>query len=137
MAIYGIGANFNKTDVSQYFINNNVAGIGWGIKDAPDLHQFIKSLKVGDIIYIKSYSPSAGLIIKAIGIVKDDDIINIIDEDIYMPVGRRVYWICIDMKEYLGIDYSKLNVRNNSLYEEFHPIVQKFVLEKILSVITK
>ena len=83
MAIYGIGANFNKTDVSQYFINNNVAGIGWGIKDAPDLHQFIKSLKVGDIIYIKSYSPSAGLIIKAIGIVKDDDIINIIDEDIY------------------------------------------------------
>ena len=137
MAIYGIGAVFDRVDVSQYFIDNNVAGIGWSIKDAPDLHQFIKSLKVGDMIYIKSHSPSVGLIIKAIGIVENDEIINIEDDDIYMPVGRKVCWICTNIKEYLEIDDSKLNVRNNSLYEEFHPKVQKFILHKILSIITK
>ena len=56
MAIYGVGATFDEVDVSQYFIDNNVAGIGWPIKYAPDLHQFIQSLKVGDIIYIKSFA---------------------------------------------------------------------------------
>lgn len=32
MAIYRVGAAFDGVDVSQYFIDNNVAGIGWPIK---------------------------------------------------------------------------------------------------------
>lgn len=55
MAIFGIGANFNNQDVSDIFISGSFIGIGWNVKDAPDLHEFIKSLKVGDIIYIKSF----------------------------------------------------------------------------------
>lgn len=134
MAIYGIGARFGNNDVTEYFVDNEVAGIGWDKDTAPDLHQFIQSLKVGDIVYIKSNSPSAGLIVKAIGIIKNNDVI----EDCYigMRIGRKVHWICTDINEHLEVN-SKLNVRSNSLYEEFHPEVQEFILRQIFSVISK
>ncbi|MEI0494596.1 hypothetical protein R4J09_04130 [Brachyspira intermedia] len=134
MSIYGIGARFGDNDVTEYFVDNEEAGIGWNKDAAPDLHQFIQSLKVGDIVYIKSHSPSAGLIIKAIGIIKNNDVIE--DCDIDMRIGRKVHWICTDINEHLKVN-SKLNVRNNSLYEEFHPIVQDFVLNKIFSSLNK
>ena len=54
MAIYAVGAYYDG-DVSDDFIANNIAGPGWSINDAPELHQFVRSLKVGDIIYIKSF----------------------------------------------------------------------------------
>lgn len=56
MAIYGIGSFMGNKNLSAYFIENNIVGVGWDIKAAPDLHQFIQSLKVGDIIYIKSFA---------------------------------------------------------------------------------
>ena len=66
MAIYAVGAYYDG-DVSDDFIANNIAGPGWSINDAPELHQFVRSLKVGDIIYIKSFSPtSPDIIVKEI-----------------------------------------------------------------------
>ena len=56
MAIFGIGAFFEK-DVSQAFIKKNLVGIGHSVEGAPELHQFMRTLKVGDIVYIKSFSP--------------------------------------------------------------------------------
>jgi len=44
MAIYGIGANYEGDDVSGEFIKNNLAGVGWNVAHAPELHQFIASL---------------------------------------------------------------------------------------------
>ena len=53
MAIYGIGSFMGNKNLSAYFIENNIVGVGWDIKAAPDLHQFIQSLKVGDIITLQ------------------------------------------------------------------------------------
>src|SRR3972149_4597254 len=76
MAIYGIGAYYDK-DVSGDFIANNVAGPGWSYNDAPELHQFINSIKVGDIVYIKSFSPaSSDIVVKGIGVVIDDQLVQ-------------------------------------------------------------
>ena len=67
MAIFAVGASYGKTDVSGDFIKNNIAGPLWDNLVAPELHQFVNSLKVGDIVYIKSYSPrSNDIIVKAI-----------------------------------------------------------------------
>lgn len=44
MAIYGIGAFYDK-DVSNQFIAANVVGVGWTVQDAPELHQYIRSLQ--------------------------------------------------------------------------------------------
>lgn len=51
MAIFAVGAYYNE-DVSNDFIENNIAGPGWTEDVAPELHQFISSMKVGDIIYL-------------------------------------------------------------------------------------
>ena len=53
MAIYGIGSHFGGIgNVANKFIADGVAGSNWDVADAPDIHQIIISLKVGDIIPI-------------------------------------------------------------------------------------
>ncbi|MEI0580040.1 hypothetical protein [Brachyspira pilosicoli] len=133
MAIFGVGATFNNTeDVSKEFINNNVAGIGWGEKDAPDLHQFIQSLKVGDIIYIKSFAPKTQMItVKAIGIIIDDKIVKKFSIGNHkIGIGRNMKWI---NKKSFTIENpkGKHNVVNNSFYEEFNPEIQKAIIDRI------
>lgn len=54
MAIYGIGAYYDGDDVSDDFISDNIIGTGWSIVDAPELHEYFSTLKVGDIVYIKA-----------------------------------------------------------------------------------
>ena len=78
LAIYGIGAHYGATnDVSDIFWDESVACINWGEEGAPSLHNMIKHIKVGDIIYIKTYPPDRGLTIKAIGLVIDDRVFKI------------------------------------------------------------
>lgn len=134
MAIFGIGANFNNQDVSNVFISCSSIGIGWDVKYAPDLHEFIKSLKVGDIIYIKSFSPSyPNLKIKAIGLIANSEILDEESSDGNFAIGRNVLWCCIEEFELQKPKPEKNNVRNNSIYEEFNPKVQTIILEKILN----
>ena len=72
MAIFGIGA-FYEEDVSQDFIKANLVSVGHGVKDAPELHQFMRTLKVGDVVYIKSFPPgSTEIIVRGIGVIIDD-----------------------------------------------------------------
>ena len=131
MAIFGIGANFDNQDVSDVFISYSFIGIGWGIESAPDLHEFIKSLKVGDIIYIKSFSPT-NFKVKGIGLIVDSEILNEETSDGNLTIGRNVLWCCKEKFE-LQKPNGKNNVRNNSIYEEFAPKAQTIILEKILN----
>lgn len=48
MAIFSVGAYYDE-DVSPAFIQANLVGVGWNADDAPELHQFIRALKVGNI----------------------------------------------------------------------------------------
>ncbi len=131
MAIYAVGAYYGD-DVSDAFIANNIAGPGWTITEAPELHQFVRSLKVGDIVYIKSYSPaSPDIIVKAIGVIIDDQVVTIeTTPDSVVSAGRNINWI---VKETFRIPKptEKNNVRLNTMYEEFHPSVQSQILAKL------
>ena len=93
MAIFGIGASYEKgkKDVSQDFIEANLVGVGHD--DAPELHQFVRTLKVGDIVYIKSFSPSPkspDIIVKGIGVIKDDKKVK---NRKLVSCGRNVKWV--------------------------------------------
>lgn len=130
MAIYAVGANYDGDDVSGDFIANNIAGPGWSITDAPELHQFIRSLKVGDIVYIKSYSPnSTDILVKAVGVITDDQVIA----NNLVSAGRNIKWV---VKNTFRIPKpkEKNNVRLNTMYEEFHPLVQSEILAKLFSL---
>jgi len=132
MAIFGVGAFYDGTeDVSGSFIQNNIIGVGWDMQYAPELHQFINALKVGDIVYIKSYSPSSpDIIIKAIGIITDSIIRLPSDSNDLVSCGRNVRWI--DTDEFrIRKPQEKNNVRANTMYEEYHPDVQRVLIERI------
>lgn len=73
MAMYGLGARY-ETDVTDVFVQNELACVGWNYEDAPSLHEIMRSVQVGDIIYLKSHPPSIGLIIKAIGLVRNSEV---------------------------------------------------------------
>ncbi|WJV53023.1 hypothetical protein PCO82_04485 [Pectobacteriaceae bacterium CE90] len=127
MAIYAIGAYYDE-DVSELFISNNIAGPGWDAEDAPELHQFIKTLKVGDFIYIKSAPPSSkDIIVKAIGVVMNETIMEISN---VVSIGRNIKWLVTESFR-VARPKEKNNVRMNTMYEEFHPIIQDEILNKI------
>ena len=107
---------------------NNIIGIGWNSNDAPELLEYIKSLKVGDIVYIKAaFGGKSDITIKAIGIIKD----NILVKDTeYAEFGRNVKWLNTDRFN-IARPSEKNNVRSNTIYEEFHPDVLKEIIDKI------
>lgn len=129
MAIFGIGATYGNDDVSQNFITNNVACVGWGITEAPALHEILRCLKVGDIIYIKTAPIGQGIRVKAVGIVTDNTLHQINN----LGTGVSVRWIW-NGYENIGTIDDKYNVRNNTLYEEFNKEVQTFVLNLIFQM---
>jgi len=131
MAIYGVGAKYGNDDVSEEFIKHNVIGTGWDITDAPELHEYFKSLKVGDIVYIKSANPSSAITVKGIGIIIDNIILNSTNNQ-YTEIGRNVKWLNTDKFIIQKYD-EKNNVRMNTIYEEFHPDVQNEIIGKIIS----
>jgi len=128
MAIYGIGA-FQGTDVSQEFIQRSVIYIGWGCEEARELEQFLRVLRPGDIVYIKSCSPRSHYIsVKAIGLVTDAQPFKIGDD----CWARNVRWF--DANPFLiQKPIEKNNVRYNTMYEEFHPDVQSAIFDSVLS----
>jgi hypothetical protein len=132
MAIFGIGAYYEK-DISGEFIRHKIVGIGWDVELAPDLHEYIKSLKVGDIIYIKSAPPRGDLTIKAIGIICDSEIVNADSFGGLVQIGRNVTWITtkgFSIRRNVG----KNNVKFNTIYEEFSPKVQKMILKEFKDI---
>ncbi len=64
MAIFGIGAYYDGDDVSEEFIFDQIIGTGWPITEAPELHEYFTTLKVGDIIYIKAAFGGADITVK-------------------------------------------------------------------------
>jgi len=132
MAIYGIGAYYEE-DVSAQFMARNLVGVGHKYADAPELHEFIRALKVGDIVYIKSYPPRAETItVKGIGLIIDSQFVDYSDSNDLVQAGRNIRWITSEQFE-INPPSEKNNVRFNALYEEWHPEVQRTILERLLA----
>ena len=127
MAIYGIGANFGE-DVSEDFISEGVACIGWTPEQAPVLHRMLKYIKMGDIIYIKSYPPQIGLIIKAVGIVTDDTV-----KDYAFGKGVEVRWIWTGDQRLGQLADKCTSLRTGTLFEETSAEVSTKLINLILN----
>jgi len=132
MAIYGIGAYYNgEEDVSEDFVSEGLACVGWDFETAPTLHVLLRQIKNGDIVYIKSTPIGQGLRIKAVGIVVNNNLAE--NDDLGTCVTVRWLWAG---NENLGDINDKYNVRNNTLYEELNRDVQSRVIDLLLSRIT-
>ncbi|WP_284462987.1 hypothetical protein [Chryseobacterium sp.] len=126
MAVYGVGAYYGY-DVSQDFITNRIVGVGWSQADAPELQEYFRSLKVGDIVYIKASAfGSANITVKAIGLIED----NIILSNNLVTTGRNVKWVFTNIFT-IPRPTEKNNVRSNTVYEEFHPEILREIIARI------
>jgi len=95
------------------------------------LQEYFKSLKVGDIVYIKAaFGGSPDITVKGIGIICDNEIRNASNSNNLVSTGRNVKWLSVE-KFTIQRPAEKNNVRSNTVYEEFHPLVQQEIIEKI------
>jgi len=128
MAIFGIGAMYDRDDVSGKFIAQGCACVGWDEKDAPPVHGILHKVRTGDVIFIKAFAPQVGLIIKAVGIVMEGKVRDIPE----LGKGVPVRWVW-NGEERVGILDDKWPVRTVTIYEEQHPKVHTRVLDLLLS----
>ena len=138
--IYGIGSTYDGVDKFDEFIRHNVVCIGWDRDDAPAIYQLFAKIAVGDIVFIKSFPPSQGLYIKAVGIVTTPDVIPF-DPRLNQPnlgYGRNIAWVWTIEPNESPIRIGRLDdhydyMRGGTLYEELGPEVQQRVIEIVMS----
>lgn len=135
MAIYGFGAAYGGSDdKTSNFVEAQGAFVGYSEHDAPVSHAMLRMIEVGDIVFIKSFPPSIGLIIKAVGIVVKAGPIN--DEELGSGVGVR--WIYTGETGggenfRLGKMQDKADfTRGGTLYREYSPEVNGRILSLLL-----
>lgn len=162
MSIFGFGASYGGTeDVTSYFLNLGVACSGWQPStspsasaspydgEAPFIEATLRSVQIGDIAFIKSFSPGAGLRIKGVGLVTDARL-HEIDNAAGYPIssiwpgqtrlgtGVKVRWTWPDVQD--GTLFWHLpqlsdrgtNMRTGTIYEERGPEVASVVLDLLL-----
>ncbi len=134
MAIYGFGAMFGgDTDVSGEFLQQSMACVGWSEAVAPPLFDLLRDIGNGDLVYIKSFNPSVGLTIKAVGVVVDRTVRQ------YPVVGRSCFgvgvrWVWQGTDQVGKID-DKYPIRTVTLFREHTPEVQQRVIAHLLAVV--
>jgi hypothetical protein len=142
MAIYGAGSNWDGKEMKNVFFKENKFTLGWNDNNAKDLYNIIGTLKIGDILYLKSNAPGSRKIrVKGIGIVTHNFIDCLVNGDFtdmdindWESLFVKVNW---KLKEEFIVEIpaneGKLtNVRAASFYEEFLPLVQRKIIEKLM-----
>ncbi len=136
MAVYGFGAAYGGSDdMTSDFIKASGAFVGWKLDEAPAAHEMLRQIEVGDIVFLKSFPPSIGLIVKAAGIVIETG------EDIMaweLGTGVRVNWTFVGARDGGHVRLGKINdkadfTRGGTLYREYNPNVQRKIIELVLS----
>lgn len=130
MAVYAFGADYDGRDVFSDFIANDCVGIGWSYKDNTSGHNLVKSIKAGDIVYIKKCNVGSDITVRAIGIITDYEIRSLPN---IAEIARNVRWLY--KKEFVVQNpksNGKNNVCSNCVYEEFNLDVINRIFEKVV-----
>ncbi len=138
MAVYGVGAYYGW-DVTKEFIDKKCFCIGYNKSDATTLYEMLRRAKIGDIVYIKSFSPSANekITIKAVGFIIGRNIKEFYFNDGQsMGYGREVRWVKDFSDCWQEIKLTKEdsvnNVYSNTMYEEYSSRIIKVILDMIV-----
>ncbi|HYD31056.1 MAG TPA: hypothetical protein VEB64_09415 [Azospirillaceae bacterium] len=131
MGIFCIGAMYGGTDdQTDTFTKNGVGYLGWTESEAPYAHQMFRRITIGDILCIKSYPPTQGTIIKAVGIVTS--ILPSTDKR-FGEVGVEVNWRWTGFLPLRKKDDKADFMRRGSIYEELNPEVQHLLVNLLLT----
>lgn len=129
MAVFAFGADYDGRDVFNDFLENKCVGIGWAYNENISGHNMIKSIKAGDIIYIKKCNVGSPITVRAIGIITDFDYKQIPN---IAAIARNVKWL--NTTEFViqnPRETDKNNVRSNAVYEEYNLDIISQIISKI------
>lgn len=141
MAIYGVGSNWSGEELKERFFTEGRFILGWNEDSAKDLYAFVSSLKVGDILYIKSNQPGSRTIrVKGVGIVTKNLLTCMSSSEFmhsaisdWQSLFVEVAWLHRE-EFYINIPETEgklTNIRAATIYEEYLPIVQEAIIDKI------
>ncbi len=136
MAIWGFGYKYEAGtyDKSEEFISQGLVCSGWG-KSNIYVFQQLKQIKIGDIVFLKTYDKKAyKLRIKAIGIVVSNDIQDYPDLGSCLKVKY--------LKKYtdpleIEVDDRVPHIRTATLYEELNPKICQTILKELIKEMEK
>ena len=141
MAIFGVGSNWSGEEKDRFFSEGKFI-LGWNEESAKDLYAVVAALKVGDILYIKANQPGSRTIrVKGVGIVLKNLMgcmtsgeFQSSDISDWESLFVRVAWV---HQEKFTVTISEeegrlTNIRAATIYEEYLPVVQEAILEKII-----
>ena len=144
MAIFGAGSNWDGDEMKDDFFDDENFVIGWDYDNAKDLYDAVSLLKAGDLVYLKSnQSGSRTIRVKGIGVVTKSFIHCLIEKGLtketisnWNSFYIKIKWI---VKEEFHIvipdtEGKLTNVRAATFYEEYLPIVQKEILDKLFKL---
>jgi len=139
MAVFGIGARYGSNYVAADFHRLGIACIGHKRKDAAEIFSEFRSLKIGDVIYMKSLSPSSKcMTVMGVGIVIDNTIRKIRDstyvDENFLGYGVKVRWQ-FNGEYQIGKSKERDNHwhrRLGTFYEEYNRSIQKLVIRILL-----
>lgn len=131
--VFGVGATFDDGSIDHFlsFVNHNIICVGWEEDVAPAFHAMLAEMSVGDVVFIKSFSPKVGLYIKAIGVIATSEVF-------VSPFGkaRKVLWkhVATNKDDWIkfGRMYDKYDfMRGGTLYPEYNPHIVRRVLDYV------
>lgn len=128
MSVWGIGANWDKQDVSDKFIAHETAAIGWDEEQNSTYHRLMKKVCLGDLIFIKArFMMNVPLRIKGIGLVIDTKLSK---ENGYRDrEGIKVHWIKDLTDSPVDLSVSPTDPKCvQTLYEEENPEVIRQII---------
>lgn len=126
--VFGIGAFWeNRDDMVPEFLRQHCACIGWSREDAPTLYDILEQVRIGSIVYLKSYNPQSGLRIKAVGIVTGTHMTTSLSNE-----SLAVSWLWTG-EDLVGMVDDKYPVRTCTIYEEPSREIQERVVSLLLS----
>ncbi len=125
MKIWGIGAYWDGADdMSEFFVNNSLAAIGWPEEYAPSIHAMANEMEIGDLIYIKSFSIGAKVLnIKAVGKIVGYPYVDtsLFGGEIKKAVPVKWLYTGDNVKYPLSQAETRNNVYSLTLYREYSP----------------
>lgn len=133
--MYGFGAAYGGSeDMTAAFVKAGGAFIGWKLDEAPVAHAMLRQIEVGDLVFLKSFPPSMGLIIKAAGIVTEAGA-DIMEWE--LGTGVRVNWTFYGPRDGGHKLFGKIGdkadfTRGGTLYREYNPSVQRRIIDLVL-----
>ncbi len=142
--IAGCGCFYGNDDMCDEFLKNGIAAIGWNPSDRPAIHDFMKTLKFGDIVFIKTTPKVKGGVMNiwAIGTVVRRNKYRRISKYLGHGIDIKYHWNYEDDNNGECLELSPLSdgyhqARTGTLFPEISTDVKEQILQYLPKVVRR